>query len=117
MNATKETITVARSYYDAMGRKDLPEIEKYLHPDVHFKAPLAQTKGKEALLESIEKFFSLFHSSTIHAKFGDEDSAMVVYDLDCPQPIGLFRSVALLRFQDGLIVDVELFYDARPFVD
>jgi hypothetical protein len=40
---------------------------------------------------------------------------MVVYDLDCPEPVGPFSSSALMTFENGLITKIELFYDARPF--
>lgn len=108
-------VMTAEAYYQALGKKDISSLEPLLHPDVEFVAPLAKTKGKEALLEGAEQFASFFKTLTIHAKFGDGDKAVIVYDLDCPSPVGTFRAVALMSFKDELISRIELFYDARPF--
>jgi hypothetical protein len=43
------------------------------------------------------------------------DRAMFAYDFICRDPIGVCRTAELVRFQDGLIRDIELFFDARPF--
>jgi len=115
MNAMDKNILIAEAYYQAIGRKNISDMAQFLHPDVEFIAPLAKTKGKESLLEAVEKFFSLFNTLTIHAKLGDGDKAMIVYELECPKPIGKLRAAALLSFEAELISCVELFYDARPF--
>ncbi len=114
-SATDRNVTIAEAYYQAMERKEISALEQYLHPDVEFIAPLAKTQGKEALIEGAKNFASFFNTLTIHAKFGDDDKAVIVYDLDCPMPVGSFRAVALMSFEDELISRVELFYDARPF--
>ena len=51
----------------------------------------------------------------MHAKFGSEDQAMLTYDMDFAEPIGVCRAAALMTFKDGLIARSELFFDARPF--
>jgi hypothetical protein len=43
------------------------------------------------------------------------DRAMFAYDFICRDPIAVCRTAELLRFTDGLILDIELFFDARPF--
>ena len=115
VNAEKN-IACAVAYYQAMHNKDLAVIEKSLHPDVHLIGPLAELTGKEAVLNSVKHFLSLFKTLTIRARCGNGDhQVMLAYDLECPAPIGRFRGAALLTFEDGLIRQYELFYDARPF--
>ncbi len=104
---------VAVAYYEAMNHKNIDFIEKRVHPNVHFIGPLAEFTGKEAYLDSVKKFFNLFKSIQIRQQFGSEDQAIIVYDVDCPEPIGILRAVALLKFKEDLISRVELFYDAR----
>ena len=112
---SEKNMIIAESYYKAMGNKDLEGIAKYLHPDVQFIAPLAKMTEKDAVLEAAKKFFSLFNTLEIRAKFGSADQAMLVYDLNCPAPIGIFRAAALMTLKDDLIVRIELFFDTRPF--
>lgn len=110
------SVSIAEAYYTAMSEKNGEGLGKYLHPDVQFKGPLSQLKGKEAVLESVKNFTSFFKKLTIRTKFGSGDQAMVVYDVDFPEPIGRFPSAALLTIREGLIREIELFFDGRPFV-
>lgn len=112
---SEKNLASAFTYYQAMNNKDLSVLEKYLHPEVHLIGPLADLRGKEAVLNSVKNFLTIFDKLIIRAQFGSGDRAMLAYDLECPAPIGLFRGAALLTFQEGLIVHYELFYDARPF--
>ena len=111
----KKPIAVAEAYYTALGEKDMVGVEKCLHSAVQFIAPLAEVMGKGAVLEAAKKFTMLFKTLKIRAKFGSEDQAMIVYDLDCPAPIGNMSAAALITLQEGLIAKIELIFDARPF--
>lgn len=112
---SQSNIMIAEAYYKAMGEKNVAEVGKYLHPDVQFVAPLGKMSGKEAVLEGAKKFTTLFKSLKIRSKFGSDDQAMVVYDLECPEPIGSFSTAALITFRESLVSKIELFFDARPF--
>lgn len=111
----KSLISIAEAYYVAMGDKNITEMEKYLHPDIHFMGPLAEMKGKIAFIKATKEILNLFNTLTIRAKFDSGDKVMMAYDLAFPPPIGNSRGATLLTFQEGLISKIELFYDARPF--
>ncbi len=116
MNKTEAKTSVARAYYQAMGKKDIAEVDKCIHPDVEFTAPLAKTEGKEAFLEGAKMFTTVFDTLSIHAEFEKNDKVVIVYDLSCPKPIGNLRAVAYMSFKEDLISSIELFYDPRPFL-
>lgn len=106
---------IAEDYYRAVGEKRVEEIEKHLRPDVRFIGPLAKMNGKEAVLEATKKFTAFFQSLKIRGTFGSGDQIMVVYDLECPAPVGKLSTAVLMTFEEGLVAKIELFYDARPF--
>lgn len=112
---TTKTTDIARAYYTAMGQKNIAGVEKCLHSDIEFIAPLAKVQGKEAMLKAAKGFMNLFNALTIRAVFGNENQAVVIYDLQCPAPINTFATAAFMTFKDGLIVRLELLFDARPF--
>lgn len=112
---THNALSIAESYYTAMAEKKIEEMEKYLHPQIQFSAPLDKVEGKEAYLEAVKSFANFFKTLTIRATFGEGNQAMVVYDLDFPPPMGKFPSAALMNLSEGLITKIELFYDARSF--
>jgi hypothetical protein len=103
------------AYLDAWSRKDLDGIAVHLHPDVHFKGPMQELNGREAVLASSKRIFPLLERLEVRARFVSADRAMFAYDFICRDPIGVCRTAELVRFQDALIRDIELFFDARPF--
>jgi hypothetical protein len=103
------------AYLDAWSRKDLDGIAVHLHPDVHFKGPMQELNGREAVLASSKRIFPLLERLEVRAQLISDDRAMFAYDFVCRDPIGVCRTAELVRFQDGLIRDIELFFDARPF--
>lgn len=111
----EKNLVSAVAYYQAMSSKDLAVLEKYLHPKVRLKGPLADVTGKDGVLCSVKHFCAVFDKLTIRAQCASGDQVMLAYDLECPPPIGLVQSAVLLTFQEGLIIRYELFYDARPF--
>jgi hypothetical protein len=112
-----DTKAVGVAYYTALGNKDMEEVKKYLHPDIQFADPQEMVLGREAVLKAAKGFTAIFKSLTIRAKFGSENQAMIVYDVDIP---GLSKSLcaaSLLGFQEGLISSIELIYDTRCFME
>jgi hypothetical protein len=112
-----ETNNVARAeaYYTLVGQKNVEGIAQCLHPDVEFYGPLSTAKGKDAVVKATSGFMNAFKSLAIRAKFGSGDQAMIVYDTDIPGISKEFPGASLLTFHDGLIVRIELFFDASGF--
>jgi hypothetical protein len=108
-------VAIAETFYRAFGEKNVGAMEKYLRPDVQLITPLAKLEGNEAYLESVKNFTSFFNSLTIRTAFGEGDEVIVVYDLECPSPIGKVPGAALMTFSKGLIIKNELFHDTSPW--
>lgn len=111
----QNNLALATGFYTAMDENKIEIMEKYLHPDVELITPFAKLKGKEAYLEAAKGFMAFVNKLTIRAKFAEGDQAMVVYDLECPAPIGKVPGAALMTFQEGLIIRNELFHDTNPW--
>jgi hypothetical protein len=112
---TENNVVSAVAYYKAMADKDLPGMAQHLHLDVRLITPIEELTGKEAVLEAATRLLNLIKSIKVHAKFGSEDQAMLTYDMEFAEPIGVCRAAALMTFKDGVIVRNELFFDASPF--
>src|ERR1700733_3351968 len=111
MQTQTEKIGVA--YYTALGKKDMVEVEKYLHPEIQFTDPQETVKGKNTVLEAARRFSGIFKALTIREHFGSEDRAMIVYEVEIPGLSKKLQAASLLSFQDGLISKIELFYDLK----
>lgn len=112
-----DTVATAVMYYTALGNKNIEEVKKYLHPNIQFTDPQEQVTGKEKVLKAAQGFMRVFKTLTIYAKFGSEDRAMIVYDVEIPDFAKTLRAASLLSFQEGLISKIELIYDTRCFME
>ena len=106
---------LAEAYYRLVGEKQIEAIESFLHPEVEFYGPLANLRGREAVMQATSRFMEFFTSLRIRAKFAAEEQAMVVYDTDLPGISGSFPGASLLSFRKELIFRIELFYDGSRF--
>ncbi len=113
----KDTTAIAVAYYTALGKKNLEEVRRYLHPNIHFTDPQEQVIGKEAVLKAATGFSTIFKSLTIRAKFGSENEAVIIYDVEIPSFAKPLRAASHLSFQDGLISKIDLIYDTRCFME
>jgi len=102
-------------YLAAWARKDLDGIAERLHQDVHFKGPMQELHGRDAVLAASKRVFPLLERFEVRAQFLGDERAMFAYDFVCREPIGVCPTAELVRFENGLIRDIALFFDARPF--
>jgi ketosteroid isomerase-like protein len=112
---TERNVASAEAYYKAMNDKDLSGMARHLHPDIRLVTQMEELTGKEAVLEAAKRLLPLINSIKVHAKFGSEDQAMLTYDMNFAEAIGVCRAEALMTFKDALIMRNEVFFDARPF--
>ncbi len=108
---------VAVAYYTALGEKKVEIIQNYFHPEIQFTDPQETILGKDAVLKAASGFMNAFKALTIRAKFGSEDQAMIVYDVEILGLTKALRAASLLRFREGLISHIELFYDSKSLVE
>ena len=114
---TEQNVTIAREYYKAYDEKNIPVIEKYLHPDILFIGPLGESSGKEAFLTAAKRFLGIIKKLEIRTAFGSGDQVILIYDLYFGEPETICRTAVFMNFKDGLISQLELFYDPRPWIN
>lgn len=107
------TQELGAAYYTALGEKNMEKVKEYLHPDIEFTDPQEKVIGKESVLKAAKGFSTVFKSLKIREKFGSENQAMIVYEIEIPGLAKKLQAASLLSFQDGLISKIELFYDTK----
>lgn len=112
---TNNNLFIAESYYNAMLAKDFQKMASYLAHNIHFISPLAELRGKDAVVLAAKNFGGILQDIQIRSRFSSNNQIMFAYDMVVPEPIGKFRAAVLMEFTDGLISKIELFYDARAF--
>lgn len=109
----KDTKAIAVAYYTALGEKNMEKVRECLHPNVQFTDPQEKHIGREAVLKAATSFAGVFKTLTIREKFGSENHAMIVYEVEIQGLLKKLQAASLLSFQDGLISNIELFYDTK----
>lgn len=114
----ESNLAIAEAYYNGLNKKNLIEVSKYLHSDVHFVSPFMQKQEKEVVLDAIKGFMEVFSTLSIRAKFESSNQVAIVYDVNFPEQVhrGSIRTAALLTFKENLIFAIELFFDPRPLI-
>ncbi len=108
-----DTKAVGVGYYTALGKKNIEEVKKYLHPEIQFTDPQETVIGRESVLKAAQGFTGIFKTLTIREQFGSEHQAMIVYEVEIPGLPHKLQAASLLSFQEGLISKIELFYDSQ----
>ena len=110
-------ITIAKNYYSAMLAKDFDKMASYLDDAVQIISPLSTVNGKNDVVHAAKNFAALLQDVQIRSEFSSDNQIMFAYDMILPEPIGRLRAALLMSFNDQLISKIELFYDARPFIE
>ena len=106
--------SMARAYLGAVGNKDLGQVEQLLAPDIAFAGPAMKLSGARDVLAALRRIGAVHVRNDIQRVFVDGNEACVIYDF-VTDTIGSVPTIEWLRFEDGRIRDVKLYYDQVPW--
>lgn len=109
-------VRIAKQYYRAMLNKHFDEMASYLDANVMFVSPLTHMHGRDKVIASARTLSEKLDDIKIRAQFGADDQIMFAYDFIFQAPIGRLRSAVLMRLTDQRISEIELFFNAMPFI-
>ena len=107
------TLDVANEYLAAWQRKDEKALCALVHPNVHFKWPVAQFQGRDVFVDGARTVLPILKEFRVSAVATTGDRAIFAYDFVCVDPIGTARTGrALITVKAGVTSDVESLF--RP---
>ena len=99
------------AFFESVERK-APE-EMAFAEDVVFQSPMIkERRGRAAAVEYMGWVVNGVDAITIQRTIVEGDSVAVLFLEDTPE--GPLQVMGLFRYEDGLIVEMRVFYDARP---
>ena len=107
-------LEVARAYYQAWTGKDIEGALCHLAADVVCDAPAGRIEGVEAYRQFLGPFSQMLIDSELLAAFGDDTTAVLVYDTRTP-PVASGPGAECLTVRDGKIVHNRFIFDRLPF--
>ncbi|WP_328988482.1 nuclear transport factor 2 family protein [Kribbella sp. NBC_01245] len=109
-------VRVALEFLDAFATKDSAKLASLLDPDVVFESPRTTLNGADAVATAIGGFAQAVLGVSVIAAYGDEERAVVMYDMELG-PLGTIRASDHLVVRDGRVISDQLVFDTHVLRD
>ncbi len=107
-------LQTALAYHRAWTSADFELAMTYVATDIVCQAPSGRLDGAEAFREFMGPFAQILTSSRLVAAFGDDETAVVIYDIDTV-PVKDAPGAEYLTVIDGKIRHLRIIFDRLPF--
>lgn len=113
--STSTALRTALAYYEAWTNHDFDRAMTFIADDIVFDAPAGRLDGADAFRSFMEPFTQMVTRSALIAAFGDDHTAMLMYDTDTavvPDAPG----AECLTVVDDKITQIRIIFDRAPFI-
>jgi ketosteroid isomerase-like protein len=114
MDTTSPALRIALAYFEAWTGHDLDTALSYLADEFVCDAPAGCLAGIPAFREFMAPFVQILTGSRLIAAFGDEDTALIMYDTQTA-PVPSAPAAECLTVRDGKITHNRFIFDRVPF--
>jgi hypothetical protein len=111
---TSPALGVALAYYRAWTSRDLDKAMSYIADGIVCDAPAGRLEGAGAYRNFMAPFVQMLTGSTLIAAFGDDTTAVVVYDTQTV-PVKSAPGAECVTVTDGKISYSRFIFDRLPF--
>jgi ketosteroid isomerase-like protein len=113
-NSDSPALRTALAYYHAWTSHDLDKAMSYIADDIVCDAPAGRLEGAAAYRGFMGPFVRILTGSTLIAAFGDDTTALVMYDTETV-PVTSAPGAECLTVSDGKITYSRFIFDRAPF--
>jgi hypothetical protein len=113
MTERRTPAEIAVLFLEAFARKDVDTLTSLLADDIVFESPQVRLTGAPAVADAIGGFAQVVTGVEIMGVVGDEERAMIMYDMHTG-PFGTLKAVDHLEVRDGRIISDTLVFDTYP---
>jgi hypothetical protein len=107
-------LQTALAYHQAWTSGDFELAMSYVAPDIVCLAPSGRLDGADAFRAFMGPFAQILTSSRLIAAFGDDETAVVMYDTDTV-PVKDAPGAECVAVSDGKIRHMRIIFDRLPF--
>lgn len=111
---TSPALEVALAYFHAWTSHDLDEAMSYIADNIVCDAPSGRLEGAAAYRNFMAPFVQILTGSKLIAAFGDETTALIVYDTQT-RPVKSAPAAECLTVTSGKIAVSRFIFDRLPF--
>jgi ketosteroid isomerase-like protein len=110
----KTALRTALAYFEAWTGKDLDRAMSYIAEGIVCDAPAGRIEGAAGYRDFMAPFVEILLDAKLIAAFGDEQTAVVVYDT-ATVPVPSAPAAECVTVADGKIVHSRFIFDRAPF--
>jgi ketosteroid isomerase-like protein len=114
VSTSSPALDVALAYYEAWTNKDFDRAMSYIAEDIVCEAPAGRIEGAAAYRAFMAPFVQILVTSNLIASFGDEQTAVVMYDTETV-PVKRAPGAECVTVRDGKIIHSHFIFDRAPF--
>ncbi|AYY13770.1 nuclear transport factor 2 family protein [Actinobacteria bacterium YIM 96077] len=107
-------LETALAYHRAWTNDDFERAMTYIADDIVCDAPSGRFEGAEAFRGFMGPFTQILTRSELLAAFGDDTTAVLMYDTDTV-PVNGAPGAEWVRVVDGQIAQMRIIFDRTPF--
>jgi hypothetical protein len=107
-------LDVALAYYEAWTSKDFDRAMTFIADDIVCDAPAGRIEGSAAYGGFMGPFVEILEHAELIAAFGDEQTAVVMYDTKTI-PVASAPGAECLTVENGKITHSRFIFDRAPF--
>ena len=114
-DTTSPALRTWLAYYQAWTNHDLDTAMSYIADDIVLDSPAGRLEGAEAYRGFIGPFLQILTGSKMIAAFGDDETALVMYDTETV-PVKSAPGAECVTVKDGKITYSRNVFDSAPLV-
>lgn len=107
-------LETALAYFQAWTGHDIDKAMNYVADDIVCDAPAGRLAGAAAYRAFMAPFVHILTGSTLIAAFGDDQTAVVIYDTETV-PVKSAPAAECVTVKDGKITHSRFIFDRAPF--
>jgi hypothetical protein len=107
-------LEVSLAYYEAWTTATFNEALTHIDQSIVCDAPSGRLEGVDAFREFMEPFTKILTRSELIAAFGDDSTAVLMYDTDTV-PVKNAPGAEYHKVRDGTITYIRIIFDRAPF--
>lgn len=115
MTENSKALRTALAYYEAWTNHDFDRAMRLIAHDIVCHAPAGRLDGAEAFRGFMEPFSQIVTRSELIAAFGDDRTALLMYDTDTV-PVPNAPGAECLTVVADTITEIRIIFDRAPFV-
>lgn len=113
-DASSPALDTALAYHRAWTSHDFDQAMTYIAEDIVCDAPSGRLEGTEAFRAFMGPFVQLLTASKLIAAFGDDKTALLMYDTETV-PVKAAPGAECLTVRDDKITHLRIIFDRLPF--